>query len=315
MKYYIAADGGGTKILSVLYDENLNIVNTVRHTGSGITKDKEQTKAEITEALTALIPSYVTEIEALDYSIVAAGGLYVDILKSLRPVKDVRLYNEGETPLAASGSKWGIVAQAGTGSDAYINQPDSSFIIGGWGFILGDEGSGYDIGLQSLKAATYSFDGRGERTVMLDMIMKAWEIKDNFYESVVFKVARSSDYRGLIAALPKITSEAARLGDRVAISVYEKAGRELALQVKAGIKKLGGSWVGPIVTSGGAWKGSPHMRRAFDESICAEYPNAVIKYPEFEPVVGCVLMRRYSLGEAFEDIKDKLCESFKQFIY
>ena len=82
-----------------------------------------------------------------------------------RTVGGHALYGEGETALAAAGAAYGIVAQAGTGSDAFLVQPGGQMSIGGWGYIFGDEGSGYDIGERTLRAAIHAFDGRGPKTL------------------------------------------------------------------------------------------------------------------------------------------------------
>ncbi len=315
MKYYIAADGGGTKILSVLYDEELNIIKIVRQRGSSIMgKSDDVTRSEIEKALDELIPPYVTEIEALDVSIVMGRQLYLDLLKERVSVREVNELKEYTTALASTGASYGIVAQAGTGSDAFAYQKDENFAIGGWGATLGDEGSGYDMGLKAIKAAIYHSDGRGEATVLTEMIRNEWGIGEDFYD-LVFKVAKSTDYRNLIASATKFLSKAAALGDKIAISIIENAGRDLALQVIAAIKRLGGEWQGPIVTSGGAWRTSAIMRKAFDETLLTVYPNADIRWPYFEPVAGCALLRRYKMGESFEAVRDKFEKSFAIFKY
>ena len=315
MKYYIAADGGGTKIISLLYDENLNLIKSVKQYGSSImSKSPAQTKAEIENALAELIPSYVTEIEGADLCIVNGADSYIDILKSRCHVHEVKKRGEGDVPIAASGAAFGIVAQAGTGSDAFLLQPKKITTVGGWGAVLGDEGGGYDIGLKTLKAAIYHHDGRGEKTLIHDILREEWNIKSEFYE-LVFKVAESSDYRNLIASATSITKKAASLGDKVALKIYEDAGHDLATQVLAVINKNGGTWEGPIITSGGAWKGCAVMRSSFDADIKAKYPDAEIIWPYFEPVIGSIIMRRYDIGDKFSDIKDKLFTNFKDFVF
>ena len=69
MKYHLAADGGGTKLLAVLYDEELNIVNTARTFGVNSNfKPKEQVEEEVYRMVEELLPDTITQIESVDMS-------------------------------------------------------------------------------------------------------------------------------------------------------------------------------------------------------------------------------------------------------
>lgn len=314
MRYYIAADGGGTKLQAILYDENLHIVRKARMRGVNSNfKPIEQITSEMRQLADDLIPENISEIEGADVCIVRDTQLFFNVLKEKCSIREQCIYNEGENALAAAGVRYGVVAQAGTGSDALLIQPDVNMYVGGWGAQLGDEGGGYDIGIRSLKAAIYAFDGRGSKTVILDMIMEEWKLEEP--RQMIRKLVETSDYRNLVASVNYITAKAAWKGDEVALGIYDRAAHELSLQVMAAIDTNGGVFEGPVVASGGVWKGHPRMFETFREDIRAKYPVAEVICPVFDPVVGCVVLRCFTWGLKFKDFGKIILKEFQEFLY
>src|SRR5262249_20279577 len=90
----------------------------------------------------------------------------------------LRLTNDAELLLSAVDGAVGVALVAGTGSIALgRDKHGTSARAGGWGHILGDEGSGYEIGRQALQAAMRAADGRGEATLLLERIMRHWSLE------------------------------------------------------------------------------------------------------------------------------------------
>ena len=85
MKYYIAADGGGTKLQAVLYDETLHVINTARVSGVNSNfKPVERIAAEMHHLAAELIPEDIDGIENVTLSVVGDGEMLLDALKSRR---------------------------------------------------------------------------------------------------------------------------------------------------------------------------------------------------------------------------------------
>lgn len=312
MRYYIAADGGGTKLQAILYDEEFRIIKTARSCGVNSNfRPEADIIAEMQGLAEELIPEGISEIERVDISIVGSAERLLEALKARCSIRAHNSYGEGQAALAAAGALYGVVAQAGTGSDAFLVQPDGCDTVGGWGAVLGDEGSGYDLGLRTLKAAIYACDGRGPQTMLLDMLLKEWQMS-NLWE-MVQRLVRNSDSRRLVASATHLTAEAAKLGDEVAIDLYRQAAHALSLQVLTVIKRHGSVWEGPIVASGGVWKGCGRMFEAFCEDIRQVYPDAAIIRTFADPVVGCAIRQRLLAGEDLEELRDVLEERFQPF--
>lgn len=314
MKYYIAADGGGSKLNLILYDETFHLVNYVKVSGTNsFSKTPEQVVSELNEAVAQLFPFSIGEIESADLSVLRYEEELLKILKRHCTVKNYHSIGEGKAALAAAGTLYGVTAQSGTGSDAFLIQRDREHTIGGWGFVLGDEGSGYEVGMHSLRSAVYAFDGRGPKTILLDMLMEEWKITDPW--EMVDVVHGNQDFRKVVASVARITARAAKDNDEVAIRIYEEAGHAMAHQVLTVLSDIKGNLKGPIVTSGGTWKGYDGMFHCFAKDIHAVYPEIPITYPIFEPVIGCIIWRCIHDGMPFAEIEDILRMKFEIFLY
>lgn len=311
MTYYIAAEGGGTKLLTVLYDEQFHIICTARTTGTNAVYrrpgDIEASMEKMTEELLDDRPD-IREIQRLDMSLVGNGGLLADVLRRHVTLKEFRQYGEGEVALAAAGVISGIVAQSGTGSDAFLIQPGVDERIGGWGPLLGDEGSGYDIGLMCLKAAIFAEEGRGPDTVLLPMVMENFKLSQLW--DLVHVVSDTSDVRRTVGSAALLVARAAGQGDAVALDIYDRAARAMAHQVLTALGRIQGDLQGPVVTSGGAWKGHRRMFDTFTAAVHDAYPKVPVIFPDFEPVAGCIFLRLLDEGRTVEEAMSVLRTCF-----
>ena len=314
MRYYIAADGGGTKLQAILYNEDFQIIKTAKMAGTNQNFiPVEQIRQQLAQLAEELIPEDITEIEGADMCIVGDESVVEKALKQRCPIKDCRFLGEGPAGVSANGVQRGIVAQAGTGSVLCMVQDPVPFGLGGWGYMLGDEGSGYDIGMRTLRAAIYSQDGRGEKSLIETILKDEWKL--NHLGELVGMLIHEPNFRHVVASASYVASKAAMQGDQVALEIFDEAAHEMSRMVLTGIRKNGGTWEGPIVASGGAWKGSSRMFETFCKDIRAIYPQAEITYPIFEPVIGCAIHRQFREGKTFEEVEEKIREGFASYYF
>ena len=314
-KYYIAADGGGSKLQAVLYDDQFQIKRSFRTSGvNGLFKPKDEVRENLCAMLRELIGDDVDEIESFDYCLICDQLLIDEVLAQEKRIKHAKRHGEPHMALGAALEYEGAVALSGTGSDAFMIS-DGKFLgaVGGWGPLLGDEGSGYDIGLRAIKAAIYAQDGRGVPTVLQTLVVEHWHC--NRLWDIVHILAGNPDARHEVASAARLASRAANAGDAVAISIYEHAADEQVLMMDTLIKRFFDAWNGKIVLIGGAWKGSAHMVERFTDEITRRYPNARVTPPIFEPVVGCVVCRCLEEGRAIEEIREPLLRGFAELLY
>jgi N-acetylglucosamine kinase-like BadF-type ATPase len=184
----------------------------------------------------------------------------------------------------------GVVVIAGTGAVAYCRRADGrDSKAGGWGYNIGDEGSGYDIGRSALVAASQSADGRLEPTQLLHTIPAFWGLPD-------LKAVHSAIYSGQIirpqiARLTIPVVDAAGAGDTIARRLLETAGQQLAICALAAVAGLGMIETGlDVFPTGGVFQGSALVRSAFEKAI-AERASAVrVKEAAFPPIIGGLLL-------------------------
>lgn len=318
--YYLAADGGGSKLQTILYDESFRVVRTGRVAGvNTLYKPADVVRANIESMMESLLRGEngeepVQAIAAADLCMVGAGDVMRDILSRMDNVGEIRFHGEPVVGLAACLRTDGAVALSGTGSDAFFVK-DGVCVqsVGGWGPLLGDEGSGYDIGLNTLKAAIYSFDGRRDKSMLYDLVMEKWNL-DRLW-GIVTHLAGNPDARHEVASAAALCAKAAHMGDRTALRIYEHAALEMALQARTVIEQHRADWDGAIVVMGGAWKGHPRMFEVFKREMELLYPEAKVSLPLFEPVVGCVVLRCLREGMSLASIREPLTRGFAQFQY
>lgn len=312
--YHLAADGGGSKLQAVLYDGQFRILRTGRVAGvNTLFKPVETVRADIHAMVSELLAGEVPSLASVDLCMVGAGNLMREALESHCEVKELHFHAEPVVGLAAALRTEGAVALSGTGSDAFfVKDGVTRLSVGGWGALLGDEGSGYDIGLRTLKAAIYAYDGRGEPTLLLDMVMEKWGF-DRLWDMVGY-LSGNPNSRHEIASAARLTARAAAEGDRVAIRIYEQAALEMVHQTRTVIDRHRAEWDGTTVTMGGAWKGSNVMFRIFKQELELLYPEARVRGPLYEPVVGCVVRRCLRDGMPMEEIETRLKDNFSSFL-
>lgn len=177
------------------------------------------------------------------------------------PNARLRLVNDAHIALAAgTPAGWGLVLIAGTGSIAYGRSPDGRVErAGGWGYLLGDEGSGYDIGLQALRAVTRASDGRAPQTTLTEAVLAAWAL--DHPQDLVSKL-----YGGLpraeIARLAPLVERCAEQGDAVAAGILAAAGEALADAAAAVVRRLGLEGAVPTALAGGVLLRGERVRGA-----------------------------------------------------
>ncbi|WP_136608759.1 N-acetylglucosamine kinase [Paenibacillus dokdonensis] len=192
--------------------------------------------------------------------------------------------------LGATGGDPGILIIAGTGSIVYgINAKGDSARAGGWGHRVGDEGSGYWIGRQAIRAALRGYDGRSGATSLTAKLLQHLKLQN---EEELFNWAYSGAYSvDKTAELSKIVGEAAQEGEAPARRILESAADELFLGAKAVMQKLGLSEAEApfaMILQGGVLQHNPIVRSRLAEQIAAFSPLARVDEANREPIYGVI---------------------------
>jgi N-acetylglucosamine kinase-like BadF-type ATPase len=207
--------------------------------------------------------------------------------------KRVRVTGDAEPILAAAaGDLRGIALICGTGSLAWgRNQSGQTARSGGWGYLLGDEGSGYWIARAGLQAAVQAADGRAQPTVLLEAMLAALEA--NAPDDLVGIVYGPEMTRERLADLSRVVFEAAA-HDAVARAIVEQAAEQLAAMVGALRQRLElrpGQF--PLALAGGVIVSQPLLRTRLDERLSAIGASPAAVGLVAEPVRGAVVLARH----------------------
>lgn len=222
-----------------------------------------------------------------DQNLINEWAARIRLAKSVRVVGDVELLLAAGTP-----EGWGVAVVAGTGSMAHARGPDGTTArAGGWGYLIGDEGSGYSLALSGLRAVARAADGRGPETELTARFLDACDLTRP--EELVPLVYRNSD-RTTIAGFAPILLEAAEDGDSVAGEIVRDAANELALAVDAAVRSLGLTTF-PLAVSGGLLVTSDFYREQFLTALGALNLTASAVVVVSEPADGAVSIAAASL--------------------
>jgi N-acetylglucosamine kinase-like BadF-type ATPase len=189
----------------------------------------------------------------------------------------------------------GTVVIAGTGSIAYgRNARGEAARAGGWGFVLGDEGSGYWIGRTALRAVLREADRRGERTSLTPRLMKHFGVTKP--QDLIYEVYYGGLQPTAIGALAPHVQTARDEGDHVARGILDGAARELAASALSVTRRLHlDREAFTFVLAGGVFKGVPWLINELTERLTAEAPTSSVRLLDVEPANGAV---RLALAEA-----------------
>lgn len=308
----LGIDGGGSKVRCISSDPLGNIL------GFGIGGPVNCLFVDIQVAIDNIARAVSKALEGLDTPkiILACCGAPtpLEIIKEgIERVTSVeQVINIGEMDISLIGallSDIGIIVIAGTGSMAGGKNPKGqTFHCGGWGPFIGDEGSGYWIGIRAINAISKSIDKRFPETSLVERIVKYFNLSS--IAELVPYIYRRVPSRYEIAQISPLVTKSAEEGDKIAQNILEEAGEELALLAKTTIRELDYQDA-KISMSGGIFaSNSRFILETFNKRVKESYPEVSIIFPpKFPPVGGALIsaFRKLNIKE------DKLIINLEKF--
>ena len=292
MPYVIGIDAGGTKTAGILADESGKVLSkAISGSANLVIKGELAVEKVLFDVIDSLQPSEPVAALCLGIAGVGQPGakqIIRDVLRRLGQRQPIRVVNDALIALVAGApSGVGIVVAAGTGSIAYgIDPSGKTARSGGWGYLLGDEGSAFWLGHYAVRHAIRAIDGRGPSTILYDRICKKLHIKDPAELVAWFYDQELS--RNRVAELASLVEMASSDGDELAESLLDQAGGHLARAAKAVAEQLTFPEGYPIVLSGGAYKACPSLSRRLKGRLAS--PEADVRLLDVEPAMGAVTM-------------------------
>lgn len=300
MEFVIGIDGGGTKTLAKMSGMAGNILAVSEGGSSNINsagvENVEKVIRELFDEMLEKTGMHIEDCKAVCMGAAGAGRpdikkIMEDIIRSTGCLGRIIVTNDAEIALYGGvGGGEGIIVISGTGSICYgRNSSGETWRAGGWGHIIGDEGSGYDIGVKALKCIMRGFDGRSDSTLLTPAVLK--HLRLNLPVDLINYVYRSGAGKKEIAGIAEVVDSVFLSGDTAAEEILKESAYELFLCTKPVINKL--NFIGKtvdIVVSGSVLLNNKFLFNEFSSLVKEEYPSINVGYINNEPVWGAVLI-------------------------
>ena len=271
MGYILGVDGGGTKTVALLGDRDGNILGRGMSGSSNIhAVGFDAACLALESAVHMARKDHAGEISAMCLGLAGAGRKeemeqFQNWAAHTFPNTVVWVVSDAEILLmAAVPSGPALALICGTGSVVYGRTQTGELIrAGGWGYLFGDEGSGFAIGVAALRAIMQAYDGRGSETLLSELVLERLGLLNP--SDLVRSIYMAESPRLAIASLADLVEQAADQSDPVAISILVQSAQELARIAAAIYPKLGRSPV-PLIITGGTILYGRHLKEAFHKA-------------------------------------------------
>ena len=296
MRLFLGIDGGQSSTTAVIGDDTGRILGSGRggpcnHVGAA--EGRAKFKRAIDECLKPACAQAGLDATTVQFEHVCAGfsggpGDKADYLRELVRSQGYNVTTDAVIALAgATSGDPGMICIAGTGSIAYGRNAARKFArVGGWGYIFGDEGGGFDITRQALRAILRHEEGWGPATSLHKALLQETGSADA--NDLLHRFYTPEFPRPAIAALSKVVDAAANDGDAVARNIIVNAAQQLATALSAvRIQIFAQGEPAKAAYIGGVFK-SEMLRERFRLLVELEDGNQVIA-PQYGPGVGALI--------------------------
>ena len=300
--HVLGLDAGGTKTVCLLADAEGVILSSARRGGANLQASGE---LEVEKVLHDVMEDALAGTDIVPAAICLGiagadrpndGEMVRGIMRRIGSKARILVVNDALVALEAGApGQPGVVIISGTGSIAYgRNARGEAARSGGWGYVLGDEGSGYWIGRAALRAVLREADRRGPRTALTPMLLRHFSVSQA--QGLIHEVYHGNLRPAAIGALATCVQQAFGEGDEVAVGILHGAVRELeasALSVATRLDLAGQSF--PFILAGGIFRAVPWLEQELSRRLPASVPGSSARLLDREPAEGAVA---FALQEA-----------------
>ena len=308
MNLYLAIDNGGTKADYLLADDTRELARARSGTLKRLRADAATAAASLDAGLAQLSALSGVSMGEVTCTCVGTAGITVPLVADwLREALAARVSGElllvGDVEIALDAAfpgAPGVLVLAGTGSNVAgrgARGKDAAAVIqtaGGWGPVLGDQGSGYGIGLRALRSMVDALD-LGHETTLLPAVLSAWQLDslDEFVEMA--NRSPTPDFSQLVALVLRCAEQ----GDAVAADVLQRSGEALAARVLTVIRRLqrdDADLLPPLAFAGSILEKVAPVRNALIAEVRRDFPAIAVRDGVIDPLDGALWRARHFGG-------------------
>jgi glucosamine kinase len=299
-RFVLGVDGGATKTIAAVLDLDSRVLH-LAHRGPS-NQDAVGPKAAVRallEAADEAIERAAIKGDELGAAVLAIAGTDTGAVaghvRSVRADSWIVVNDVVGAWATATGAGPGVGVISGTGSNVFgVGSDGRTWRAGGWGHLLGDEGSGYWFGIQSIKAALKDRDTSGPETALTDAVAEFFRVDS--VEALAALIYSNPLTKGKVAAFAVETARLAEQGDAVAGELYRRAARELGEQITAVIRETGLSSSFPVGLIGSSFRAGAVFVDPLVEVVHETAPDADVSVVEMAPVGGSLLLAALAAG-------------------
>ncbi|MCX7568821.1 N-acetylglucosamine kinase [Tumebacillus sp. DT12] len=298
MRAYVGIDGGGSKTRALVATETGVLIADLLADGCNVNRYGWERSQHVLDQLFEQIRAALPADTAVAAIYLGLAG--IDREPDRRRMTEwassrwtdcaVRVEHDGMPALAAgSGGRPGIVLISGTGSVAFgIDPSGRQDRAGGWGYLIGDEGSGYDIGRRALQAVMKSHDGLLPPTRLTALLLARYGVE---HPTGLIPVVYSDTFsKERMAEVSRFVFAAVAEGDVVALRLLNGAADELGALVRVLLERLDfGDSLVPVVATGGLFHAGSPLLALVQERLQGQAEVLVSDHP---PVAGAWMLAR-----------------------
>jgi N-acetylglucosamine kinase-like BadF-type ATPase len=304
--YVLGLDGGGTKTTAQLSDLQGTVVAESQGGASNFQiigiEEAAKTILDLLETCCHTVGCNNSQIGSVVAGLSGAGRVAdqqrvaegIQNVAKKRGVVFQDLSIESDARVALEGAflgKQGIILICGTGSIVFAKDEKGSIHrSGGWGRVIGDEGSGYEIGREAFRSVARMMDGRGKKTRLAKMLRSSFGLST--HEDIIRAVYKEEF--DLASAAPLVL-RAAQQRDTVAVGILDAAASELVVALQSVLKQMGTKSTGsrakiPLVLLGGLMESENVYSRKVKTLLRKQIRDISLEKSISPPVQGAVLM-------------------------
>jgi N-acetylglucosamine kinase-like BadF-type ATPase len=312
MKWILALEGGGTRSQAVLVDP------TGRVCGIGYSRDVntnftplEEARAAVRGAASDALNAAGTEGEMISVLVSALVGpqFGIETFGDLFPRASYRYYNEAQVVFARGGvyRPHGLALVAATGATAWgVRVDDGRWVgFGGWGSLLGDEGSAHALGIGVLRAAPRAWEGRLDQPTRLPEALALHFGFDpaDFRGGMVQRAYHPTLTRSEIAALAPLATRLAAEGDVIAARLVAKTAADLcSLALHAARSLFTSEECFDLVAAGGLFNAGEMIVGPLRAAFAHAYPRVELRIGIEAPAIAVANLARFDMKDELEEL-------------
>ncbi len=302
MKYYIGIDGGGTKTNCILCNQDLEVLFRTQSGPSNFltigTEIVAQTILNLVKKTSAESNVKIKDIKAVVLGTTGAGResdavKLESMVKQLSETENIKLNQFqvlSDARIALEGAftgKPGSILIAGTGSIMFGKDAEGNIHrVGGFGRLIGDEGSGLTLGKKGLNLYAKFLDDRGKDSILFKMINEKYNVND--ISSLITEVYSNNMQ---IQDVAPMVIKAAAEKDEQCLAILEEEANELLLHIAAMSKKLQDPEM-KLVFIGGTLTNDNEYSKMLVKKMSIYMPKIIVQEADYPPEIGAVLIAK-----------------------